>query len=53
MDKNDHLEILSATITEHARKIAADEWAKKHFPILKQILTNWGDWRTGYLDHRY
>jgi hypothetical protein len=42
MDKNDNLELLSATIAEHARKVAGDEWAKEHYPILRQILSNSG-----------
>ena len=38
----DHLAILSQTITDHAHKMAREEWNTEHNPLLNQILRNAG-----------
>ncbi len=38
----DHLTILSQTITDHARRLAYEEWDNEHGDFWKQILSNAG-----------
>jgi len=50
MPKNDimdHLTILSQTITDHARKVAYEEWENEHRNFWEQILINAGLGKSG------
>ena len=42
MLKMDHLAILSKTISDHASKVAHEEWSNEHAPLWDQILRNSG-----------
>jgi hypothetical protein len=38
----DHLAILSKTISDHAHKVAREEWSTEHDPLWNQIVYNTG-----------
>jgi len=42
MDSDDHLSLLSETISTHAKKLAHEEWEKEYGSVLSQIFKNAG-----------